>query len=285
MKKVLIWIAAILLTLAAAYYQRTTGPTYPRNEDVQVGDSTYTIKLIRTSGPRPARIKLPVQDTTFRAQLSYKRLGVEEEWTRVPFEWKEIRYHSRFMRNVMGKEDETAWVAYIPQQPPAGKVQYYLTLSNGAESVDLAREEPVVIRFKGNVPAGVLIPHVIAMFMAMLIATIAGLYALFGIERYKRNTIWAFVILFIGGFILGPWVQWHAFGDWWTGIPFGWDLTDNKTLFAFIFWVIAMIWGIRGKGRPWLIVLAAVMTLVIFSIPHSLFGSTLDYSTGSVMQG
>jgi len=32
-------------------------------------------------------------------------------------------------------------------------------------------------------------------------------------------------------------------------------------------------------------ILAAVVLLVIFSIPHSLFGSELDYSSGQVTQG
>ena len=40
--------------------------------------------------------------------------------------------------------------------------------------------------------------------------------------------------LFLGGMLLGPIVQNFAFGDYWTGIPFGWDLTDNKTLLAAI---------------------------------------------------
>jgi hypothetical protein len=40
--------------------------------------------------------------------------------------------------------------------------------------------------------------------------------------------------------ILGPVVQYYAFGEFWTGVPFGWDLTDNKTLVAVIFWALAV---------------------------------------------
>ena len=47
------------------------------------------------------------------------------------------------------------------------------------------------------------------------------------------------------------------------------------TVFAFVFW-IAAFFGNRKKARPGLVILAAVMTLVIFSIPHSLFGSELS---------
>lgn len=284
MKKTLLWILAVVITLGAALYQRTTGPTYPRTEKVVLGGISYQLELIRTSGSRDARVKLPEMDTSVHAAIFYKKLGSHDEWTRVDFKMTDIRYHSNFMKKVMRKKDETVLAAYLPQQPPAGKLEYYIELVKNGQTVDVAKNQPIIIRFKGDVPAGVLIPHIILMFLAMLFSSIAGLFAIFKIERFRRYTIWTFIILFIGGFIFGPWVQWYAFGDWWTGIPFGWDLTDNKTLFAFIFWVAALF-GIKGKGRPWLIILAAVMTIVIFSIPHSLFGSTLDYATGTVTQG
>jgi len=284
MKKTLLWIIAVVITLGAAIYQRKTGPTYPRAEKVTLSDSTYTLELIRTSGARDARVKLPIKDTAVHAAIYYKKLGIAENWTRVDFKWTAIKYHSAFMKKIMRKKDETALAAYLPQQPPAGKLEYYIDLVKNGQTLDVAKNLPVVIRFKGDVPSGVLIPHIILMFLAMLFSTIAGLFAFFKIEQFRRYTLWTLVILFIGGFIFGPWVQWYAFGEWWTGIPFGWDLTDNKTVFAFVFWVAALF-GIKGKGRPWLIILAAIMTIVIFSIPHSLFGSTLDYATGAVTQG
>ncbi len=284
MKKTLLWIVAVVITLSAAIYQRTTGPTYPRSEKVTIGGTTYKCELIRTNGARDARVKLPIKDTTVHGVLFYKKLGMVEEYVRVDFKMTDIKYPASFMMKLLGKKDETVMAATLPQQPPAGKLEYYIELSKDGQFAGLAKDKHCVIRFKGDVPAGVLIPHIILMFSAMLFATIAGLFAAFKEERYRRYTMWTFVILFIGGFIFGPWVQWYAFGDWWTGIPFGFDLTDNKTLFAFVFW-IAALFGIKGKGRPWLIILAALMTLVIFSIPHSLFGSTLDYASGAVKQG
>ena len=91
-------------------------------------------------------------------------------------------------------------------------------------------------------------------------------------------------MLLIGGMIFGPITQNFAFGDYWTGVPYGWDLTDNKTLFAFVVWIIAMF-GNRKTDRPWLALLAAIFVLIIFSIPHSLYGSELDHTTGKVIQG
>jgi len=41
----------------------------------------------------------------------------------------------------------------------------------------------------------------------------------------------------------------------------------------------------RKKERPLYTVLAAIVLLLIYSIPHSMFGSTLNYSNGTVTQG
>ena len=87
-----------------------------------------------------------------------------------------------------------------------------------------------------------------------------------------------------GGMILGPIVQKYAFGELWTGIPFGWDLTDNKTLIAVAAWILAVIMN-RKREKPGYTIAAAVILLLVYSIPHSLFGSELDYVSGTVGQG
>jgi len=98
---------------------------------------------------------------------------------------------------------------------------------------------------------------------------------------YTRLTFWT---LLGGGLIFGPWVQWYAFGEAWAGVPFAWDLTDNKTLVAFLFWLPAFLMN-RKKERPVLTIVAAGIMLVIFSIPHSMYGSQLDPETGEIIQG
>ncbi len=81
-------------------------------------------------------------------------------------------------------------------------------------------------------------------------------------------------------------MQKFAFGEFWTGIPWGWDLTDNKTLFAFVGWLLAL-WKARQlgvKGRWW-VVAAAIVLIMIYSIPHSVMGSELDYESMKVTTG
>ena len=140
-------------------------------------------------------------------------------------------------------------------------------------------EEPIIIRFRGDVPAAIIIPHIILVFGAMLLSTRTGLEALLKRPGIRTLTLWTTAFLFIGGMIGGPIVQKYAFGAFWTGWPLGSDLTDNKTAVAMIFWLIAL-WRTRRKpdARAWPLA-AALVTLIIFLIPHSLLGSELDYTS------
>jgi hypothetical protein len=260
MRKTLLWILAVVLTLGSAYYQRRTGPTHPLRGTVEIGGSEISYRLIR-SFPMPldAPIRVDVEDASINGYYRIKRTPSHDAWQELPLQRREGQL-----------------VATIPQQPPAGKIKYHIFLQKGEDTVALT-EEPVTIRFRGSVPAWAMIPHILAMFLAMLLSTRAGLAALFN-EKTQALSLWTVVTLLLGGLIFGPVIQKFAFGAWWTGWPFGTDLTDNKTAVAFLFWIIALA-RVRKNPyhRTWVIVAALVM-LVVFMIPHSLLGSEIDWT-------
>jgi hypothetical protein len=267
-KEVYIWIFSVLFTLAFAYYQRTTGPTYPVRGEKIVAGQTVKYKLIRSHvSEKDAAISVKELPESFTGEVSYKRLGTNDDWTVIPME-----------------RDGQDLTAMLPHQPPAGKLVYQVTLRSGDETV-LVNDEPMVIRFKGDVPAWVLIPHIIFIFTAMLMSTRTGLEAILKGKKTYRYAWITMITLFVAGLILGPVVQKYAFDAFWTGWPFGQDLTDNKTLVAFIFWAIA-VWRLKKNpaNRTWPIV-AMMVLIVVFLIPHSMFGSELDYSSGQIETG
>ena len=268
MKSAILWTLTIVITLGAAYYQRKTGPTYPKQVSVNINDTVYKLKLVRSIAlDERSEVRLKINDPSINAKIHYRRFNVEEEYQTVDF-----------------SRDENGLFAPLPQQPAAGKLQYYLEIYNSKGTQLLNKEEPIVIRYKGGVPGFVLIPHVLIMFVAMLFSTLAGLMALVKLPLYKKYALWTLILLAAGGMILGPLVQNYAFGELWTGVPFGWDLTDNKTLISFLFWILAVYMN-RKTDRPIYTIIAAVVLLLVYSIPHSLFGSQLDYASGQVTQG
>lgn len=262
MKKAAFWMLAFLITASTAVYQRMTGPTYPVEGKATITNTQIKYELLTT---HETNIDCPVQIEVSNPEISgtvlYRRHKTADPWS-----------------SILMDRQEDSLVAALPYQPPAGKLQYKVVLSYQGEETSLTGEDPVIIRFKGAVPLWVLIPHVIVMFMAMLFSARAGLEAIRPKSNPRKLALWTTGLLFVGGFILGPLVQKFAFGALWTGFPFGYDLTDNKTLIAFIGWIIAIIAGRKGKpARGWVLA-AAILLLIIFLIPHSLLGSELDYS-------
>ena len=285
MRTFLYWLLAVVITLSAAIYQRQTGPTYPKRVEVTVNGETYKIKLVRSLGldERPS-VRLAIYDENVSATLYYKRFRTDDPYASANFNYRVIPIQSFIMNKVFGMDEMKGFFASVPQQPPAGKLQYYLEITDSNGMTTLFKDNPVVIRFKGAVPGWILTPHIIFMFFAMLLSTLAGMLAIGGRKSQKIYGVWTFILLFLGGMILGPIVQYYAFGEFWTGVPFGWDLTDNKTLFAVIFWALAVAMNYR-KPRPVYTIIAAVVLLLIYSIPHSMFGSELDFASGEIKQG
>lgn len=263
-KKILFWVLAFLITAAAAIYQRKTGPTYELRTEFNYNGRKYEVKLIRSheiGKPCIIDVNIPAQD--IKGELIYRKYPTKAPWTKVEL--------TRKGDHLSGE---------LPEQGAAGKLEYYLLLQDG--KIKVPKDGPVVIRFKGAVPKYILIPHIFFMFFAMMISTLAGIMALAKVPRQKLYGKIAFILLLIGGMILGPLVQKHAFGELWTGIPFGWDLTDNKTLIAILFWFLAYAGNLK-KERRGLTILAAFVLLAIFSIPHSMFGSELNPETGEII--
>jgi hypothetical protein len=270
MKRTMVWLLAFIITAASAVYQRRTGPTYHLRGETEVGGTLLKFELPRsaeTSADHEIGVAVAAPEVTGR--ILYRRFKTSDQWVEAPM----VRQGERL-------------VGHLPKQPPAGKLDYRVLLNDGGRDVSLTGEAPVVIRFKGHVPLGVLLAHIIVMFAAMLVSTRAGLAALDRKDHPRVFGVWTLVFLFVGGFILGPLVQKLAFDTWWSGVPLGWDLTDNKTLIAMVIWIAAMVAGRKGRGaRPW-IMAAAVLMLVVFLIPHSLLGSELKYpEAGSAVGG
>ena len=259
-----LWSLTILFTFFISYLQRTTGPTYPVSGKTMVGTEEIRYKLIRTdeiTGKTPES-EIPIKaPETISGSYIYKRFKSYDEWTEKP----------------LRREGENLIIS-IPRQPMAGKIEYLVSLTDGENLVKLTKE-PVVMRFKGVVPKlSVLLPHVLMMLLAMIFSTRTGLEALVRGKRTRILALWTLIFLGIGGLILGPVMQKYAFDAYWTGWPFGHDLTDNKTAVAFIFWVIALIALYRKPERRVMPIVAAIVLLAIYSIPHSMLGSEIDYT-------
>ena len=268
LKKVMFWVLAVVISLAAMFYQRMTGPTYPKKYEITYQNEEHAFSLPRSNNGRPGAYPVEVElPEAFSANLVWRLFPTEDPWNTTE----------------MVREGDLL-VSSLPHQPPAGKIEYHLELMADGLLIDLQDDENVVIRFRADVPAWALIPHVLMMILTVIWSMATIIFAFANIPSYKKHVGFTIIFLLIGGFILGPVVQKYSFGQFWTGWPLGDDLTDNKTLFALIAFVAA--WFLRNKsyGR-WLAIGAALVMLAVYLIPHSMGGSELDRESGEVVTG
>jgi len=258
LKNTVWWIVAVLLTLISVIYQRKTGPTYPLKYEIRLEGQTWSGKLLRShssTSDLAVRINFPKK---MSARISWKEYPSDRAWKTI-----EMEREGAFL------------VGTIPRQPAAGKVHYYVEILSGDATIRLP---DVIARFKGDVPAIVLIPHIILMFAGMLTSSKAGIDALRNNGNPGRLTVITFLLLVTGGLGFGCIVQYYAFGQPWTGWPVGYDLTDNKVAVALIAWLVPLGLHLSRKEPRYSVIVASVFTLLIFLIPHSLMGSEYNYS-------
>ncbi|MBM2846697.1 MAG: hypothetical protein HW407_2009 [Bacteroidetes bacterium] len=260
-RSTLLWITSIIITVIAAVYQRVTGPTYPLSGKVHFAGKEFEYNLARShAGETSATVDLQTDDASISGTVLWKLHKTAD-----PLQESAMKFENGILKTS------------LPLQPYAGKVQYQIRLVTNTGEITMLPAAPVVLRFRGEVPLFVLVPHVLLMFTAMLFSTRAGLEYFNVQPGYLFFARWTIMTLLAGGFIFGPLMQWYAFDTWWTGWPVGRDLTDNKTAVALILWLAALFSLKRSKSPGKWVLVAATGLLLVYLIPHSLLGSELEY--------
>ncbi|HTY36977.1 MAG TPA: hypothetical protein VMH23_07685 [Bacteroidota bacterium] len=261
-RSVLFWTLAVIVTLVSLVYQRVTGPSYPVSGKVQLNGRTIPFRLDRSHpGPTNAVVEIKTGDSSIAGIMSWKRHKTDDPWVDVRMIYK-----------------NGALQAELPHQPVAAKLLYRIELKQGDQHVMVNGDEPVILRFRGETPIWIIVPHVFAMFCAFLFSARAGL-EFFSKEPNFRKYMYATLgCLAVGGFMLGPLMQYYSFNLWWTGWPLGTDLTDNKTAIAFLCWLIAAFMYPRSKQPKRWALAASIIMIAVYLIPHSVLGSEYDFN-------
>ncbi len=262
MAKSLLLVGALVLTVVVGGYQRRTGPSWPVPVDVSLDGAEVRGELPRSHPGEGGAVVSLAAPADVTGEIEWRRYPTKEAWTHLAMEHRDGKL-----------------TAELPHQPPAAKLEYSVRVRRGDREATFPAGGAAVIRYRGDVPAAVLVPHILCMFVSLLFAIRAGLGAAVGEARPARFIPWVIAFLIPGGLVLGPIVQKLSFGAYWTGWPFGEDWTDNKTLAVVLVWGLAWLWARRRPARERAAVLLAVaIMLAVYFIPHSVRGSQLDWS-------
>lgn len=182
----------------------------------------------------------------------------------------------------------------LPHRQKAQKYYFFISVKDNKNLAVTLPENPLVnkdffrVTYKSDPNLWGLAAHVLLMIMTLFFLV----HTLYFVINYLANkkewsikagfstVFWGMVVFFISGFPLGMWIAYEKYGVAWGGVPFGWDITDNKTQIAFLYWLSVMILAKavlfkRGEGGykafAYLSLFGIALTTVIFTvIPHSL---------------
>lgn len=178
----------------------------------------------------------------------------------------------------------------VPADTLGERNYYYLEAENGKgnrvvlpESADDTFDSEYdyfQIRYEGKATFILLLAHIMLMIMAFFLLIHALYYAMNYLLTGERETAIfrsvniATITFFITGFPIGCVIEKQVLGNYWEGIPFGWDITDSKTLIILVIWVI-LIWlqskkkiSVRNYAK-WVII-NTIITIGLFMLPHSI---------------
>jgi len=275
---ILLWLLSGLITVACFLYQDKTGPTYPLEGeiDTNLGEVNYTFLRSETIGTDLKVMFLDPLPDGIEGSVQYRRYKSNDDWSTIPMQAGSFEFSRRGETEVI--QGFGAELPYLKER--AGKYEYFVFVDDGSgDPVSVTGDKPIYARYKASVPMWALGLHILVIFASMTLAIRTSLEAIFD-GNFKWMITATIISLLIGAFLLGPLVQWYAFGVWWSGIPFGYDWTDNKVLVELVFWLIAAYMN-RGSNRSrGSVYLAGFVTLLVYFIPHSIFGSEFDYTTG-----
>ncbi len=191
---------------------------------------------------------------------------------------------------------ELVYRVTIPNQGRGKEYSYWFQLESNdgrilaAVPTGSSQEKPgrFWFRFEGKRSVPLLVTHIALMFGAFLLMVMVFMTAIEDTKhdsvklRLGKLTRWATIVLFIGSFPIGIWLEYQVYATYWTGIPFGTDKTDTKTLLIFIYWVVLLLLlkGSAFRSDPkqdvvgpaaarWAAIIGVLFSLAMYLIPHS----------------
>ncbi len=262
MKNTLSWFVSVMVALSVALFQFIMGITDPLPVKVNTGEQSIRCNLIRTYiGNSDCPVILPMGDITVSGYLLYRAYPSNNEMSKVVF-------------NREGDKLVTA----LPHQPPSKKLEYKIVLEREGKSINVNAGNPVIMTFLGKVPLYLLALQSLLVLFTLILVSWSAILAVSGDKTY-RGLIYL-IFLLLAGIVLfvQPLIHNYSLNKWWTSMPVSWELGDNKLLIALIIWLIIAYYNFK-RGRPALVIISSIITVILFSIPHGFPGVQRDHVT------
>ncbi len=258
LKKISFLVVAAGLTIVAVFIQQFSSSDRPYKTSIDINNQSYNVKLpVVHEGNRECLIEINIGDTSIHGQVFYKRYKFNEDW--------KINQLVSMNENM---------VSILPQQNPNVKIAYYVKLESKGMHYYIAKDNPIIIRFQGEIPKYIQFPQVAIMFLALIFACFSGILALFNVDSYIKYSKITFYLFTISAFILSLIVHIISFRHIILNLSIYNDLTFYKNLVIFLLWFGVYQLNKKHSIRI-LVFIVAIITLMLYCLPQHLLISLI----------
>jgi hypothetical protein len=253
------WLVALVITALGLVIQRKTGEKMPLSLETQwQGRQVRTVLARSHVGPGGQRLVIEGVDPDWHGTVVWRRYGQGNVYRRESL---------RNLGSMLSGE--------LSPQPRGSALEYRVEVeAQGNKLLRLPEHGTVITRYKGATPLWVSLPHLFLLYLGLFLGVRAGLEALALGPRSHILAGLALICFLFGGLLFGPLMKVNAYGILWRGPPVGLDSTDTKTVVLVLAWLVPVILRARERrARRW-VILASVLSVIAFLIPHSVFGTS-----------
>ncbi len=242
-------IIALALSLAVLYIARTYSTVQPQTITTTTNGFTFTYETV------PKALEM----TSF--DINVKVDGDIDSTLSVVF--KSSKYgqdihtpHYQYTTTPMTLLDSTSniYTTTIQTGKRGQNIYYYFVIrdnTGGQRAVFLPQDtNAFTLRFIGDIPNYVLALHIVFLFATAFLVTIAALQGLDILTKsapvapLSKTMVWVVLCTFIAGYPIGFMMNQFGYGGFWEGIPFGTNVTDNKSQLLFVYMFIVLLGSI-----------------------------------------
>jgi len=252
-------ITLIILVVANEFTWRDISPV---RESAQVLDInlTHTFYPVISGESKDARLTV---DVTGGRLPNGNHLAIYFRPTSLQDYKGEISFTRKEMKQSANNRD--TYEIVLPRRDYGAGYDYYILLEDSTGAVNASFPSQSAggnlmysFRFEGENPKPLLLAHTVVMLLGLLFSTLAFMTSLENLDntdanvRLGKQILWLVIILLVGIFPLGIWLQYQALGIYWNGLPMGRGIANTANLFAFCYWLVILILmkGSAFKSNP-----------------------------------
>ena len=205
--------------------------------------------------------------------------------------YKEKKEHEFQQSEFVRLKDTFIYNDFMPGLPKGKRFFYSIRIEDSKGDVLVLpptaeqKERPVYyyVTYEGHPGRVWLILHIVLAIGAIIYWIHTFYYCICHLQtgqeiffrKAYNSAFWGNVAFFIFAVPLGCLIAVQTFGKPWTGIPVGWDITDNKSLITLVFYTVALL-GARFRiftARTFAVlgIVGLILTIIVYNIPHSYF--------------